>query len=196
MAARPLHPRRWRTDGGDDHDMWIAPYDSNIMYLCTDQGLRLSVDGGKSVLSFNNMAIGQYYAIGADMRDPYFVGGGLQDNGLWLAPSQSREVRGILNGHNTWVGEGDGFHYQIDPTDWRTHYIVNHVGFAARVDLVTRDITYVTPTPETTVNFGEYFLPDFPGEMIRYTIYPGEHWFYYERRGSTKIAGPIPFQLE
>ncbi len=192
-GGQTFERRRWYTDGGDDHDMWIAPYDSNIMYLCTDQGLRLSVDGGQTVLSFNNMAIGQFYAIGVDMRDPYHIGGGLQDNGLWLTPSQSREVRGILNGHNTWVGEGDGFHYQIDPTNWRTQYVVNHVGFAARVDLLTRDITYITPTTETIVNFAEYFDPNFPGEMIRYTIYPGEHWFYYEYNDRPKLPAQFRF---
>ncbi|MCB0636570.1 MAG: hypothetical protein KDC54_08115, partial [Lewinella sp.] len=192
-GGQTFKERRWRTDGGDDHDMWIAPYDGNIMYLATDQGLRLSVDGGQTILSFNNMAIGQYYAIGVDMRDPYFIGGGLQDNGLWLAPSNTREEKGILNEHHTWVGEGDGFYYQIDPTDWRTHYIVNHVGFAARVDLPTREITYITPTPETTVNFARYFDPDFPETHIDYTIDPGEHWFYYEFKDRPKLPPQFRF---
>ena len=96
-GGKTFKSRHWRTDGGDDHDMWIAPYDNNIMYLATDQGARLSVDGGVTWLNFNNMAIGQYYAIGVDMRDPYFVLGGLQDCALWLTPSNSREVRCILN---------------------------------------------------------------------------------------------------
>lgn len=185
--------RTWRTDGGDDHDMWIAPYDGDIMYMATDQGLRLTVDGGRSVLSLNNMAIGQYYAIGTDMRDPYWVIGGLQDNGLWIGPSNSREVRGILNGHNTWVGEGDGFHAQIDPTNWRTLYLVNHVGFAVRVNLETRAYQYITPTPETIVNFAEHFDPNFPDSMIRYTIYPGEHWFFYENLERPKLPPQFRF---
>jgi len=171
---------RWRRDGGDDHDLWIAPHDSRVMYHCTDQGLRLTVDGCQSFLSFNNMAIGQYYAIGTDMRDPYWVVGGLQDNGLWIGPSNSREVRGIMNMHNTWVGEGDGFHAQIDPTDWRTLYLVNHVGFATRLNLETREHRYITPTPETTLNFSEHFDPNFEETAIEYTINPGEQWFFYE----------------
>ncbi|MBK8489510.1 MAG: hypothetical protein IPL49_01075 [Saprospirales bacterium] len=179
-GGKTFTERDWQVDGGDDHDMWIAPYDNKIMYLATDQGLRLSVDGGETILSFNNMAIGQYYAIGTDMRDPYWVIGGLQDNGLWIGPSNSRERRGILNEHFTWVGEGDGFHAQVDPTDWRTLYIVNHVGFANRVNLETREYQYITPTPETTVNFADYFDPDFPETPIQYTIQPGEHWFYWE----------------
>lgn len=180
-GGKSFHPRRWRTDGGDDHDMWIAPYDNNIMYLATDQGSRLSVDGGKTWLSHNNMAIGQYYAIGVDMRDPYFVGGGLQDNGLWMTPSNSREYRGILNMHSTWIAEGDGFHTQIDPDDWRTVYTVNHVGFVARQNIETREYTFITPTPETISNFSEYVEYNYDETRNRYTIDPGEHWFFRER---------------
>lgn len=180
-GGKNFYSRRWRTDGGDDHDMWIAPYDNNIMYLATDQGSRLSIDGGRTWLSHNNMAIGQYYAIGVDMRDPYYVGGGLQDNGLWMTPSNSREYRGILNMHSTWIAEGDGFHTQIDPEDWRTVYTVNHVGFVARQNIETREYTFITPTPETISNFSEYVEYDYDETRNRYTIDPGEHWFFRER---------------
>ena len=180
-GGKSFHNRRWRTDGGDDHDMWIAPYDNKIMYLATDQGARLSIDGGKSWLSFNNMAIGQYYAIGVDLRDPYFVGGGLQDNGLWVTPSNSREVRGILNMHSSWIAEGDGFHTQIDPKDWKTVYTVNHVGFVARQNIITREYKYITPTPETIKNFTDFVEYDYDESPNRYTIDPGEHWFFRER---------------
>lgn len=179
-GGKTFQQPRWRADGGDDHDFWVAPYDNKIMYLCTDQGFRLTVDGGKSFLSFNNMAIGQYYAIGVDMRDPYWVIGGLQDNGIWMGPSNSRERRGVLNEHNTWVGEGDGFHSQVDPTDYRTLYFVNHVGFAVRTNADTREYRYITPSPETTINFDDYADPDFDETPISYTIDPGEHWFFYE----------------
>ncbi len=184
---------RWRKDGGDEHDMWIAPYDNKIMYLATDQGARLTVDGGANWLSFNNMAIGQYYAIGVDMRDPYFVIGGLQDNGLWLTPSNTRERRGILHDHTVHVGEGDGFHAQIDPEDWRTAYIVNHVGFAARVNLETREHEYITPTPETIRNFSDWFDPDYDETPNRYTIDPGEHWFFYERPERPRLPPQFRF---
>jgi len=172
---------RWWGGGGDDHDLWIAPYDGSIRYMATDQGAYLTVDDGATVVNFDNMAIGQYYKVGVDMRDPYWVGGGLQDNAIWMGPSNSREGRGILNMHNTWLAEGDGFATWFDPTDWRTMYGVNHVGFAIRLNTETRDHTFITPTPETVVNFADYVDHDFPEEPIRYTIDPGEHWFGYGR---------------
>ncbi len=192
-GGKTFHDRSWRTDGGDDHDLWIAPYDNKIMYLATDQGLRLTIDGGETILSYNNMAIGQYYAIGTDMRDPYWVIGGLQDNGIWMGPSNSRERRGILNEHNTWVGEGDGFHSQIDPTDYRTLYFVNHVGFAVRVNADTREYKYITPTPETIINYADYVDPNFPDSPIVYTIDPGEHWFFYEDAERPKLPPQFRF---
>ena len=111
---------RWWGGGGDDHDLWISPQDGRIRYMATDQGAHVTIDDGQSVLAYDNMAIGQYYAIGVDMSEPYRVLGGLQDNGLWIGPSNSRDPRGIMNVHCSWVGEGDGFHSQIDPRDSRT----------------------------------------------------------------------------
>lgn len=192
-GGKTFSERDWNTDGGDDHDLWIAPHDSKIMYLATDQGLRLTLDGGKTVLSFNNMAIGQYYAISADMREPYHVIGGLQDNGLWTGPSNSREYRGILNEHNAWVGEGDGFHTQADPTDYRTLYLVNHVGFAMRLNVETRARQFITPTPETIVNYSDWVDPAFPDSAIKYTIDPGEHWFAYGDEARPKLPPQFRF---
>jgi photosystem II stability/assembly factor-like uncharacterized protein len=172
---------KWWSGGGDDHDFWIAPYDSKIFYTATDQGAHLTVDDGQTVLSFHNMALGQYYKIGVDMRDPYWVIGGLQDNAVWSGPSNSRETSGILNLHNTWLGEGDGFASLVDPTDYRVVYMANHVGFAMRLNFETREPTFITPTPETVVNFADYSDAGYQEEPIVYTIDPGEHWFRYGR---------------
>ena len=168
----------WWGGGGDDHDLWIWPGDGRVRYMATDQGAYRTDDDGETVIGFENMAIGQHYAIGVDMADPFRIVGGLQDNGLWIGPSNSRELRGILNAHCSWIAEGDGFHAQIDPTDNRTCYTVNHVGFVARQDLVTREHAFVTPTPETVVNFVDWVDLDHPDPEIEYTIDPGEHWFF------------------
>ena len=61
------------------------------------------------------------HASRVDMRDPYYVYGGLQDAGTSGGPSMTR-ARGIYL--NEWfnVQGGDGYHAQVDPTDWRTVY--------------------------------------------------------------------------
>ena len=168
------HP--WQTDGGDDHDLWISPQNGDVMLMATDQGARMTIDGGASVLSFNNMAIGQYYAIGVDMQDPYWVYGGLQDNGGWAIPSNSRDPAGILTDHVTVINGGDGFHMQVDPTDWRIVYTTTHVGYFGRLNRATGERWFITPRPHTIVNFDAVYDPDFEGVPIDYTINPGDYW--------------------
>ncbi|MFB3133280.1 MAG: WD40/YVTN/BNR-like repeat-containing protein, partial [Rhodothermales bacterium] len=168
------HP--WSTDGGDDHDLWISPQNGDVMLLATDQGARITIDGGKSALSFNNMAIGQYYAIGVDQRDPYWVYGGLQDNGGWAIPSNSRDRAGILTDHVTVINGGDGFHMQVDPTDWRTVFTTTHVGYFGRLNRATGEHGFITPRPHTIVNFDAVYDPDFDETPIDYTINPGDYW--------------------
>jgi len=187
--------RPWRSTGGDDHDMWIDPGDGGKYYMATDQGAYLSIDGGRTTLAFNNMAVGQYYAIGVDMRDPYWVYGGLQDNGGWAIPSNSRDQRGVMNDHVIEINGGDGFHMQADPTDWRTVYTTTHVGYFGRMDVSTRLHTFITPTPQTTVNFYEYYDPDFGESQINYSINPEERWLWRDLAQRTVNGNNLPPQF-
>ena len=187
--------RPWSGGGGDDHDMWIDPNNKGIFYNATDQGAYLSVDGGESLLAFNNMAIGQYYAIGVDMRDPYWVYGGLQDNGGWAIPSNSRDPQGILNDHAIVTNGGDGFHMQIDPTDWRTLYTTAHVGYFGRQNMETREHVFITPTPQTTSNFFDYYDPDFDESQTNYSINGEERWLWRDIPSRTINGNILPPQF-
>lgn len=187
--------RPWRGGGGDDHDMWINPLDENVFYNATDQGAYLSLDGGRSLLSFNNMAIGQYYAIGVDMRDPYWVYGGLQDNGGWGIPSNSRDFQGILNDHAMVTNGGDGFHMQVDPTDWRVLYTTAHVGYFGRHNMETYEHVFITPTPATTANFYDYYDPDFGESQTNYSINPEERWLWSDIPSRTINGSILPPQF-
>ncbi|MFQ5704197.1 MAG: WD40/YVTN/BNR-like repeat-containing protein [Gemmatimonadales bacterium] len=181
--------------GGDDHDMWISPHDGGIFYNATDQGAYLSVDEGKTELAFNNMAIGQYYAIGVDMRDPYWIYGGMQDNGGWAVPSNSRDPRGILNDHATETNGGDGFHMQVDPTDWRTLYTTAHVGYFGRQNMETREHVFITPTPKTTVNFHDFYDPAFDELQTNYSINGEERWLWRDIPNRTINGNILPPQF-
>ncbi len=184
-GGKTFRGKPWRGAGGDDHDLWISPKDKNVFYVASDQGAHLTLDHGKSFLSFNNMAIAQYYAIGVDMRDPYWVYGGMQDIGGFGGPSNSRDYQGILNDHNIEVNGGDGFHMQVDPTDWRTVYTVCHVGGLGRINMETQEYKLISPRPESIVNFNRYFDPNFPEQPVRYSIFPGEHWLWRQSSRSS-----------
>ena len=64
-----------------------------------------------------NMAIGQFYEIDVDMKTPFTVCGGLQDNGQWCVPSAVRDRNGIAARDSWNIGGGDGFYVKIDPSD-------------------------------------------------------------------------------
>ncbi len=193
-GGKTFRGKPWRGAGGDDHDLWISPQDKNVFYVASDQGAHLTLDHGKSFISFNNMAIAQYYAIGVDMRDPYWVYGGMQDIGGFGGPSNSRDPQGILNDHNIEVNGGDGFHMQVDPTDWRIVYTVCHVGGLGRINMETREYKLISPRPETIVNFDNYYDPDFPETPVRYSIFPGEHWLWRQSSRS-RYSSLLPPQF-
>jgi hypothetical protein len=62
------------------HAMWVDPHNAKRFWQGND-GLYLSFDRGENSLTFKNMNVTQYYAVGVDMRDPYWVCGGLQEAG-------------------------------------------------------------------------------------------------------------------
>lgn len=141
---------------GDFHALWIDPANSKRFYVGNDKGGYASYDGGFRFQMFDNMDIGQFYAVTADNRDPYWVYGGLQDNGNWGGPSNSRDINGILTDHWFKFHAGDGFHTTVDPNDWRTVYTEAQGGRLQRLDAVFRQRgKSITPTPATILNFGQ-----------------------------------------
>ena len=196
-GGKTFHRKPWGGAGGDDHDLWISPKNKDVFYTATDQGAHLTEDGGKTFLSFTNMAIGQYYAIGVDMREPYWIYGGLQDNGGWAIPSNSRDRMGIMTDHCIEVNGGDGFHMQADPDDWRNVYTTCHVGGFGRVNMETREHKLISPLPETIVNYNDYYDPNFPETPIHYSIDPGEHWLWWQdvpqERKNSKLGPQFRF---
>jgi photosystem II stability/assembly factor-like uncharacterized protein len=144
--------------GGDFHALWINPANSDHMYVGNDKGSYVSYDRATTMVLFDNMAIGQFYAVTADNRDPYWLYGGLQDNGNWGGPSNSRDVNGILNDHWFKFHSGDGFHATVDPNDWRTVYTESQGGNLRRLDAVFRQQgKSITPRPATITNFAQLF---------------------------------------
>ena len=86
-------PRNLPGIEGDFHTMWIDPNNSDRFYIGNDKGASVTYDGGRTFIMFDNMDIGQFYAITADNRDPYWVYGGLQDSGNWGGPSQQPRLQ-------------------------------------------------------------------------------------------------------
>jgi photosystem II stability/assembly factor-like uncharacterized protein len=142
---------------GDFHALWIDPQNKNRYYLGADKGLSFTHDHGKSFQLLDNLPIGQFYRIHYDYRDPYYVYGGLQDNGSYAVASFSRDARGILSDNNWKMHWGDGQDAASNPFNYRESYSsTENSGFVA-YDPLTHDIRSITPNIENTVNLKEFY---------------------------------------
>jgi photosystem II stability/assembly factor-like uncharacterized protein len=139
----------------EDHALWLDPDDTNHMIVGGDGGVSISWDRGQTWLFRDNLPIGQFYEISADMQDPYVICGGLQDNGHWCTPSATRIRTGISNRDAFNIGSGDGFYARIDPADPRTAFIESQEGRANRVNLATFERQTVAPLPPERPKKGE-----------------------------------------
>ncbi len=119
----------------DYHAFWINPADPRIVWVGHDGGFDSSNDGGFSWSYHNNISVGQFYQVSADMRHPYFVCGGLQDNNAWCGPSALRGSGGGTNSDWFTISGGDGFYTRQDPTDWAIVYGESQDGAMTRHDL-------------------------------------------------------------
>jgi len=153
--------KTWSQVGGlhpDFHTMWIDPMNKNRFYVGQDGGASLTYDHGRTWVFYDNLTVAQFYAVSADMRDPYYVYGGLQDNGTWGGPSMHREGQ-LLTDFWYNIGGGDGFHTQNDPQDWRTAYVESQGGAIQRINVETRESKQIRPTTLNVLNYKEYYPP-------------------------------------
>jgi photosystem II stability/assembly factor-like uncharacterized protein len=68
------------TPHGDNHHLWIHPYNNQLIINSNDGGANVSLNGGKSWSTQQNQPTSQFYRVIADAQVPYHVYGGQQDN--------------------------------------------------------------------------------------------------------------------
>jgi photosystem II stability/assembly factor-like uncharacterized protein len=95
---------------GDHQAFWIDPEDSDRLLSGSDGGYQVSFDGGANWDIINSVVLSQFYHVFVDDREPYYVCGGLQDNGNWCGPSRTAHRAGILKDDWYTVSGGDGFY--------------------------------------------------------------------------------------
>jgi len=140
----------WEGDAAEDihvdhHALWIDPWDSNHVLLGSDGGLSTSRDAGEHWRMIDNLPVGQFYEVGYDMRDPYHVCGGLQDNGNWCGPTNSLTTYGVRNSDWYMVWSGDGFYNVPDPTNPDLVYTESQGGFLSRYHVPSGDRQSIRP---------------------------------------------------
>jgi photosystem II stability/assembly factor-like uncharacterized protein len=142
--------RTWQTTlvtriHGDYHAMWIDPANSDHMLAGSDGGIHISYDRGRTWDFINTIPLGQFYEVALDNRKPYWVYGGLQDNGSWAGPSGTLNEEGITRDDWFRIGGGDGFFAQVDPNDPDLLYVESQNGFVGRLELKTTERRSIRP---------------------------------------------------
>lgn len=131
----------------DAHDLWVDPSDGRHMVIGCDGGFYETYDYGNNWDHINAAAIGQFYHVAISLKEPYWVVGGLQDNGSWAGPAVSRQG-GALNEDWLSIGGGDGFVCQVDPNDPDLVYYESQNGAMGRRHLKTGERASIRPRPE------------------------------------------------
>lgn len=155
---------------GDTHALWISPIDNRKVYLGTDGGVYLSYDQANSWNFVHNLPVSQFYHVSADNQDPYYLYGGLQDNGSWRGPS--RKTGGIKNSHWENVGFGDGFYTYADPDNPDITYSQYQGGRMFRTNHFSGEMKYIKP-------FVEEGIDDLRFNWDAPVVFGAKsHWFY------------------
>lgn len=111
----------------DHHALYIHP-NGDYMINGNDGGVYITRDGGKRWQFVDNIPLAQFYHVHLDNQFPYYVYGGLQDNGSWRGPSTSLKSNGIYNGAWEMVNFGDGFATVPDPENNEAGYAMSQGG--------------------------------------------------------------------
>ncbi len=181
MSTRDVHV--------DHHNLWIDPADAKIRLLGNDGGVYRTEDGGQKWHFYNNLFIGQYYAITVDQQTPYRIFGGKQDNGVWGGPSSTPEGGITPDSLIRNISWGDGFWAGVDPVDPDIVYGESQYGGITRYEFKTgKDFGIQPESPDRKVRYrfnwnAPYIISTHPphsiymgGNMLFRSDDRGESW--------------------
>jgi photosystem II stability/assembly factor-like uncharacterized protein len=129
----------------DGHAWWIDPKDGRHQLIGCDGGFYVTYDRAVNWDHLNTLAIGQFYHVALCNKKPYWIYGGLQDNGTWGVPSVGLKGHGPLNEDVVSISGGDGFVCRVDPNDPDLVYFESQDGSMGRRNLRTGERGQIRP---------------------------------------------------
>ena len=150
----------WRSIQGenqhvDHHALWLDPQDETHLISGNDGGINISWDGGENYVKCNSPSVGQFYTVAVDDAKPYRIYGGLQDNGVWVGPSNYQYSDGWHDSGKypyEFLMGGDGMQVQVDTRTNESLYTGYQFGHYYRIDRETGDRSYIHPSHELGEN--------------------------------------------
>ena len=135
----------------DWHGCWMNPNKDSHWIAGNDGGCNVTYDDGKHWFKANTPSVGQFYKITVDDAKPYNIYGGLQDNGTWYGPSNTKDTdQWDYEGVYPWkqIGGGDGMQVQVDTRDNKTAYTGSQFGFYGRRSTEGGKRLFIYPRPD------------------------------------------------
>jgi photosystem II stability/assembly factor-like uncharacterized protein len=146
-----------RVPHGDNHDMWIAPNDSNRMIEANDGGATVSVNGGETWTP-ETMPTAQFYHVITTKHVPYHVCGAQQDNSTACVSSQ--QAQGGPGGSGGGadqvfysVGGGESGYIASDPRTPDVFYAGSYGGLITRLDRRSGQEREINPHPDNPMGY-------------------------------------------
>jgi photosystem II stability/assembly factor-like uncharacterized protein len=137
---------------GDNHDLWIAPNDSQRMIESNDGGANVSTSGGRSWTE-QDQPTAQFYRVALDNDFPYNIYGAQQDNSTVRIASRTTE--GGIDVTNWYdVGGGESGWIAPHPKNSEIVFAGSYGGLITRYDHRTGQMRNVTPWPDNPMGSG------------------------------------------
>ena len=135
----------------DHHVVWVNPNKSGHLINGNDGGLNISYDDGAHWFKGNSHSVSQFYAVNVDEQEPYNIYGGMQDNGVWVGPSNykysSEWYQTGKYPYENLMG-GDGMQTQIDKRNSNIVFTGFQFGNYYRIDRANNKREYISPKPK------------------------------------------------
>ena len=136
---------------GDNHDLWIAPNDSDRMVNGNDGGANVSFNGGDTWTD-QDYATSQFYRVITTEHTPYHICGGQQDNSTACIPVRGwNQMAARGPGMRSWyysVGGCESGYVAPNPVDLDVFYAGCYGGALSRFDMATGATRAVNVWPE------------------------------------------------
>ena len=144
-------PRGIQVPHGDNHDLWIAPDDSERMVNGNDGGANVTFNGGRSWTD-QDYPTAQFYRVITTGHIPYHICGGQQDNSTACIPVRGwNRMAARGPGNRTWyysAGGCESGYVAPSPVNLNVFYAGCYGGSLSRFDMGTGATRAVHVWPE------------------------------------------------
>lgn len=136
----------------DNHDLWIAPDNSQRMINANDGGANVSNDGGRNWTE-QDQPTAQFYRVAVDNDFPYNIYGAQQDNSTVKIPSRTND---FAITERDWhdVGGGESGWIAPHPENSDIVFAGSYGGFITRYDHKSRQQRNINVYPDNPMGAG------------------------------------------